>query len=252
MTERDEAKAEAKLLRDAAQATGGRVLEMHAGTPRLNEWYYSKFRSKVRGDVLELGCGIGNISRLLARDADTLVATDVEDTYLGPLRDELGPHCEVMAYDLEGPPPAAIAERRFDVVISMNVLEHVLDDAGAVRRLVGLLRPGGHVLTYVPAMPFAFSDMDKNLGHHRRYTRASFGALMTGAGLEVERLEYMNVLGLLGWWVNGKLLRRQIADPTQVRTFERLVPLVRLEDRVRVPVGLGVIAHARKPGEPAR
>ena len=66
-------------VREQAQPTGSRVLEMHAGTPRLNAWYYAKFADRIRGDVLELGSGIGNISRLLARDADSLVATDVED-----------------------------------------------------------------------------------------------------------------------------------------------------------------------------
>ncbi|HJK95407.1 MAG TPA: class I SAM-dependent methyltransferase [Polyangiaceae bacterium LLY-WYZ-15_(1-7)] len=236
-------------VREQAQPTGSRVLEMHAGTPRLNAWYYAKFADRIRGDVLELGSGIGNISRLLARDADSLVATDVEDAYLDTLRAELAPHphAEVHRFDLDHPPPPALAARRFDVVISMNVLEHIHDDAAAVRQLVDLLRPGGWLLTYVPAGAFAFGPMDEALGHWRRYSTGAFRALMQGAGLRVDRLEYMNLLGLAGWWVNGKLLRRRVPDPKQVHTFEKLVPLVRLEDHLRVPLGLGLICHAQKP-----
>jgi SAM-dependent methyltransferase len=235
-------------VREDAQPTGNRTLEILSGTPRINDWYYSKFRSRVHGDVLELGSGIGNISKLLARDARTLVATDVEDVYVKALREELGARSNVRVerYDLDAPPPPAIANVRFDVVISLNVLEHVKEDARAVRELVSLLAPGGWLLTYVPACPFAFGTIDEALGHHRRYDRPSLRALMEQAELTVERLEYMNAIGLGGWIVNGRVFKRRTLDPRQVRTFERIVPFVRLEDRVRVPIGLGLICHARK------
>ena len=240
---------DARSVREAAQPTGGRALEVHAGTPRLNRWYFSKFRERVHGDVLELGSGIGNISGLIAEVADTLLATEVEARYLASLHERFAeaPNVDVARFDLEGPLPEAVAERTFDTVLSMNVIEHVADDLGAVRRVAERLEPGGWMLTYVPAMPFAYGPMDEALGHHRRYTRQSFGRLMEAAGLVVDRLEYMNVLGLAGWWVNNKVLRRRIPDPAQVSAFERLMPLVRLEDRLRVPLGLGVVCHARKP-----
>ncbi|HEY8431571.1 MAG TPA: class I SAM-dependent methyltransferase [Sandaracinaceae bacterium] len=239
---------DAREARERAKDVGGRTLEIHAATPRVNEWYYSKFRDRVRGSVLELGSGIGNISRLLARDAERLVVTDVEDDYLERLRRELGrePHVRVERYDLEGPPPASIARERFDVVISLNVLEHVYDDRRAVRDLASLLANGGWLLTYVPACGFAYGSMDEALGHHRRYDLASLRALMEQAGLAVERLEYMNLVGLAGWLFNGRVLRRRTLDPRQVRAFDRLVPILRVEDRLRLPIGLGLICHARK------
>ena len=69
---------------------------------------------------------------------------------------------------------------------------------------------------------------------------------MEAAGLRVDRLEYMNLVGLAGWWVNNKLLRRREPDPTQVGVFERLVPLLRAEDALSLPLGLGVICHAQR------
>lgn len=238
---------DAAKTRASAQPTGSRTLEVHAGTPRVNEWYYSKFRERIGGRVLELGSGIGNISRLLASDARELVVTDVEDEYLARLRRELPSHVRVERYDLEGAPPPAIGDD-FDAVISLNVLEHVLDDRRAIHDLTSLLAPGGWLLTYVPACALAFGALDTALGHHRRYDRALLSERMREAGLRVERLEYMNLLGLAGWIVNGRLLRRRTLDPQQVRAFDRIVPLVRLEDRVRVPIGLGLICHAQKPG----
>jgi SAM-dependent methyltransferase len=238
----------AERTRTRAKATGSRTLEIHAGTPRVNAWYYSKFAERIGGRVLELGSGIGNISRLLAKDARELVVTDVEDDYLARLRSEFAPfsHVRVERYDLEAPPPPAIAEGGFDAIISLNVLEHVLDDRRAIRELASLLAPGGWLLTYVPACALAFGTIDEALGHHRRYDRASFAERMREAGLRVHRLEYMNLLGLAGWFVNGRVLRRSSLDPRQVRAFDRLVPLIRLEDFVRVPVGLGLVCHAQK------
>ncbi len=238
----------AQDTRDRAQPTGGRALEVHASTPRINEWYLSKFADRLGGEALELGAGIGNISGLLARHCERLLVTEVEPAYVRELEERFRstPNVDVAAFDLEGPLPPALAERTFDTILSMNVIEHVADDLGAVRRVSERLRPGGWMLTYVPAMPFAFGPMDEALGHHRRYTTESFGALMEAAGLRVDRLEYMNLVGLAGWWVNNKLLRRREPDPTQVGVFERLVPLLRAEDALSLPLGLGVICHAQR------
>ena len=235
-------------VRERARVTGGRTLEVIAGTPRVNAWYYSKFAARIHGEVLELGSGIGNISQHLAGDAARLTVTDVEEPYLDRLRKDFedAAHVRVRHYDLDAPPPKDVADRLYDVVISLNVLEHIEDDRRAIRDLIALLRPGGRLLTYVPAMPLAFGALDEALGHHRRYSTATLGARMREAGLEVERLEYMNAFGLLGWFVNGRIFRRRGLDPRQVRLFERLVPFVRAEDRVPLPVGLGAICHARK------
>ncbi|MGF1468941.1 MAG: class I SAM-dependent methyltransferase [Sandaracinaceae bacterium] len=248
-TGRAEGASSPEARRAAAKEVGGRTLELFADTPRLNAWYYSKLSAHVAGDVLELGSGTGNLTRLIVEDAHSLVATEVEAPYLAALRRAFAhdPRVTVAGFDLEGAPPPAIAERRFDTVISVNVLEHVADDGGAVRRLSARLRPGGWMLAYVPAVPWAYGTMDRNLAHHRRYTRRSLRALMTQAGLRVDRLEAMNLLGLAGWFVNGRILRRAAPDPVQVKAFDRLVPLVRLEDRRPPPIGLGLVVHAQKP-----
>lgn len=236
--------------RTAAAATGGRALEVHAGTPRLNRWYYSQFQDHVRGRVLEVGAGIGNLTPLIAADAASVVATEIEDDHLDLLRENTRslPHVQVHRFDLEDDAPASIASQPYDVVMSCNVIEHLEDDVGAVRRLADLLEPGGAFLTYVPATPWAFGPMDSALGHYRRYTTTGFDAVLRQGGLIPVETRYMNVLGLLGWWVNGRILGKDTPDPAQVGLFEKLMPIVRWEDHLRVPVGLGVVSIARKPG----
>lgn len=231
-----------------AHEVGGRTLEMFSGTPRLNAWMYERFAPYVRGAVLEVGSGIGNISEHIVRDASRVVLTDLEDDYLAALAERYArdPRVSVERWNLDDPPPARVASERFDAIVAINVIEHIADDRTAVSRLASLLAPGGHLLAYVPAVPFAFGTVDEALGHHRRYTPATFAALLESAGLEPGPVRYMNLLGLPGWILNGRILRRRTLDARQVALFERLMPLVRYEDRLRVPIGLGVFARARK------
>jgi len=198
--------------------------------------------------VLEIGSGIGNISRLIRPMASHLVVTDTEPRYLESLRAAFPADegVEVAAYDLDGPPPPAVTARRYDAIVAVNVIEHMADDRTLVARLAGLLRPGGGLLVYVPACPIAFSSLDVELGHFRRYTPVMLTDLLRSAALDPGPPRYMNLLGLGGWLVSGRLLRRKLLPALGVALFDRLVPLVRLEDRLTLPFGLGLCTRATK------
>jgi SAM-dependent methyltransferase len=236
------------LVRENASETGGRTLEVFSDTPQLNQWIYSKLAAGVRGDVLEIGSGIGNISRLIRPNCDSLVVTDTEPHYLEDLGHAFAGDAgvTVASYDLDHEPPAPVASRRYDAIVAVNVIEHIADDHGLVARLTALLKPGGQLLIYVPACPVAFGTLDAALGHLRRYTPSTLTALMQGAGLDPGQPRYVNLLGLAGWFVNGRVLRQKLLSRRSVALFERLVPLVRIEDRFNLPVGLGLCTLATK------
>ena len=240
------------------RTVGVSTLHGFARAPRINGWIYGKLRAGVRGAVLEIGCGIGNLSRLILADvvrsgeASRAVFTDADPDALAVLRAELGDAARlalITAWDLRDPPPPAIAARRFDAIVAVNVVEHLSDDLAAVRALAALLSPGGALLLYVPACPLAFGTLDQALGHHRRYTRASLQRLLAGAGLAAGRPRYMNRLGLLGWLWQAKLLGRRALAPGLIAAFERGVPLARLLDALTapLPIGLGLVACAYRP-----
>jgi SAM-dependent methyltransferase len=235
--------------RDRGAASGARTLQVFAETPRLNAWLFSKLSSGVRGDVLEVGSGIGNMSRLILPHASRLVVTDAEPRYLDELRQTFAgdERVEVVAYDLDGPPPAAVSARAFDAIVAVNVIEHIADDLALVSRLAGLLRSGGRLLIYAPACPGAYGPLDTALGHYRRYTPASLTTLLRAAQLDPGHPRYVNLFGLAGWLFSGRVLGRKALSLRSVALFERLLPLVRLEDRVPLPRGLGLFTQATKP-----
>jgi SAM-dependent methyltransferase len=237
------------IVPEEASAVGGRTLEGFADTPRINRWIYSKLAPHVHGEVLEIGSGIGNLSGLIVDNAERVVLSDMEAQYLEALKRRFGDNdrVTVAAYDLDSEPPPEIKRRRFDTIIAVNVVEHIQDDRALIARLAAMLKPGGKLLVYVPACPFAYGSLDRALGHYRRYTPETLTALLAGAGLHLDPPRFMNFFGLLGWAVNGRLLRRKRLSPTQLALFESLMPLFRLEDHVRVPIGLGVYVAAVKP-----
>jgi methyltransferase family protein len=115
-----------------------------------------------------------------------------------------------------------------------------------IRHFFDILEPGGHAVVLVPAHPRLYSACDRTLGHCRRYTEHELSERFTRAGFEIVSLRQFNRLGTLGWWLNGKLGRRDLS-PVQMRMYERMLPLAKLMDKIGWGPGLSLIVVARKP-----
>lgn len=145
-------------------------------------WYYTSkcdlvvkhIQSLNLGDeikVADVGCGLGLFMTMLAERgvvrSENLLGIDPaysEDT-LSP-----GSAIRISPQFPEG--------SLFDVILMMDVLEHVDDDVGLVRQAVDHLHPGGHLLITVPALPVLWSAHDIFLGHKRRYTLPTLRSML--------------------------------------------------------------------------
>src|SRR5204862_2647616 len=113
--------------------------------------------------------------------------------------------------------------QHFDTVFCVNVLEHIEDDLGALRTFRSVLAPGGRVLIWVPAVQAAYGPLDAELGHHRRYSKASLAAAFDAGGFDMVTLRYSNPIGLLGWMFNARVLKSRAHSIGQVRLFDNLI-----------------------------
>jgi hypothetical protein len=112
------------------------------------------------------------------------------------------------------------------------------------------LVPGGHVLVFGPAMGWLYSDLDYNAGHYRRYTVASLRRAAVEAGLEIVQIKYLDMLGVLPYWLVYRVMRRQSISGSSMWAYDKvLVPLSRFLQWIlpRPPLGKNVIMVARKP-----
>lgn len=223
------------------------TLDIFLSTPSLNRWIFDRVRPWCGRRVLEVGAGIGNLTELLA-DRDLVVATELEDDFLDRLRGRFAGagNVHIEKLDLEQVPVERFAGYHLDSVLCVNVLEHIRDDVGALVGLRDIVEPDGRLLLYVPAIPWLYGSLDKNLQHHRRYGKAELARKFEQAGWRLEHLSYMNLLGIPGWFLNSRVLGRKILPVKQVQLYDKLVPLLRLEDKLPLPIGMSLVAVGRK------
>ena len=230
---------------------GAETLEVLAEAPEYNRWQFDMVAPYLGKRILEVGAGIGNMSEeFLEGRPDLLVVTDTDAFYRARLAERFAGRAEVVVEPLSMPDPSAgprFAGYRLDTVIATNVVEHIEDDLGTVRTMRSLLVPGGRAVILVPALQFIYGAMDRELGHYRRYGPARLRLLLERAGLHVEQLRWFNRVGVFGWWFNGRVRGVSRIPLDQLRTFDRLVPLLRLERFLPLPFGQSLIAVGRAP-----
>jgi glycosyltransferase involved in cell wall biosynthesis len=234
------------LLTTADTQASGHPAHYRNGVLRnYDRWILDRFRDSIGENILEVGAGTGNMTRLLYGRA-TIVATDKDDKHLQILRNRFSrqPSVSVERLDLEGDDYKRLLEHRFDTIVLLNVLEHLEHDEAALRRLRELLMPGGRLLVLVPADQALFGTMDTKGGRYRRYSRESLQDLLRSAGFALRDIRYHNVFGRFGWWLNGRVLKRKHVPGGQSRVFDLFVPLLRRLEPSSPSKGLSLIAIA--------
>ena len=138
-------------------------------------------------DVLEVGCGTGgNLKMLSAFGA--VIGLEPDDEARAFAAEKAG---APMASGLL-PGGLPFEPGRFDLVAALDVIEHVDEDAASVKAMAGLLKPGGYMVTTVPAYSWMWSRHDQLHHHKRRYGLAAYRKLFDAAGLSVRKASYFN------------------------------------------------------------
>jgi 2-polyprenyl-3-methyl-5-hydroxy-6-metoxy-1,4-benzoquinol methylase len=249
---RDRAALEAVLATPPPEPEVGiETLEAFESARNYNGWIFSRFAPCLGPRVIEIGSGIGNIvQECLAHPAvQSVTATDLDEKGLAILRDRFGdePRLNLVAWAANPQLAPELVPGTYDTVICSNVLEHIEDHAGALDGMHQLLAPGGRLVLLVPAHAWAYSAIDRDLGHWRRYSAPQLRSVVSQAGFVIDKLFEHNVTGLAGWLWEGKVLRRQQLGGGSVGLFDKLVPVLRRVDPLLTQAFPGVslicIAH---------
>ena len=226
-------------------------LERLGTADRFLDWALEEFEPYLRGRVLEVGAGIGTITRRLVESHQDLevVALEPAANVFEDLASyaALTPRVNALRQTLREHLPAVQAP--FDAVVYLNVLEHIEQDAEELRLASAALRPGGALLVFGPACEWLYGELDYQAGHYRRYSVAGLRRLVLAAGFQVVSLRYLDVLGVLPYLVAYRLLRRPAIGGSTLWAYDRLlVPVSRLLQRAvpRPPLGKNVILVASK------
>lgn len=201
--------------------------------------------------ILEAGCGTGGNLAMLSRFGE--VHSFEPDREARELAHGKGP------YDIR---PGALPDQvpfepeSFDLVVALDVLEHVADDSGSLAALGKCLRPGGWALLTVPAFPILWSRHDETHHHHRRYVMSKLRQLAAAAGLEPVRTTYFNSL-LFPAVAAVRVLKAAAGmsdredDAMPPKALNRLLTALfsserHLVGRIPLPAGVSLLMLARK------
>ena len=223
-------------------------LEALAEAKNYYQWIVAHFARYIGKRVVEVGAGIGNFSDFLLQSnaLSQLILVEPAENLVPQLQERFSKddRVEVIHGYLESLDESLLV----DSVILVNVLEHVEDDLGALRRIREILPPEGRLLLFVPALPFLFNSLDDSFEHVRRYTKPLLGARLRETGYRIEVLRYLNLPGVCSWFLTGKILRAKTLRPWPVRIYDRwFIPWVsRLERYWEPPVGSSLIAVVKK------
>lgn len=213
---------------------------------------YLKDRGPLK--ILEVGCGSGALSFSLAEKGHAVLGIDLAPEYIELAERRAGRikngECSFQVVSIED----FSSNDQFDVVISMDALEHIRDDEIAVKKLTSLVRPGGSLVLTVPAMPTLFGFHDEALGHYRRYSKGRLRDLICQSGLiKIDKIRYFGFTLIPACILYSKLLRRPYPKTSlgsaEQKTFLGVITKIVLTiDRLLpFPAGISLILYGHRP-----
>jgi SAM-dependent methyltransferase len=146
---------------------------------------------------------------------------------------------------------ADVPQGQYDYVYSSNVLEHIEDDTAVLGMLFRVLKPGGRIVLYLPAFMSLYSDVDRAIGHYRRYDASLIKTRLRAAGFVVQRVYYADMLGfLVNLLFKYGSNRVGSVNARSMTIYDSVVfPVTRAIERlIRPPFGKNVVAVASRDG----
>jgi SAM-dependent methyltransferase len=192
------------------QHSGGENLEVMRDAHNYNRYLVNLIRDHAGAaqSALDFGAGIGTFSGSLDIPRENVTCVEPDQA----ARDHLAREGFRSAESLGEVPAASI-----DYVFTLNVLEHIEDDAAALDELHRVLKTGGGLLIYVPAFMLLYTSMDAHVGHQRRYRMKPLLDLVQRAGFQIEKKAYTDALGYFATLVY-KIFDSDTPKPLNPRT----------------------------------
>ena len=224
----------------------GRELESMSFASNYHKWIIDELAPYLGQNVVEVGAGVGDLTSILLQ-------TDIKQLYAFEPASNLFPMlCKKMA---DQPRVSAVNEYfkpelvpgEIDSAIYINVLEHIEDDSIELSMTYRALRSGGYLLLFVPALQWLYSGADLSFGHFRRYYKTDLVKLVKKAGFSIEKAYYMDLAGILPWYINFVLLKNSF-NSSSVSLYDKFVvpPMRVMETLIKPPIGKNILIVARK------
>lgn len=212
----------------------GTELELFEAATNWKRYWLTQICCHVGSKVLEVGAGIGANTKLF-RESDVVrwVCLEPDPAFVERLAEERQQNHLPSNVDIKiGVLKDLDSCELFDTVLYLDVLEHIQDDKQEIQAVFHRLSRGGKLIILAPAHDYLFSEFDKQVGHFRRYDKSTLNALLP-KGFRVERIRYLDSIGLLASLANRLIIRTSLPSRSQIFFWDRfMVQLSKLVDRM--------------------
>ncbi len=226
----------------------GKELELFASANNWNNYLKSHLQKHIKGNVLEVGAGIGtktkilfnkNVNSWVCLEPDSNLASNI-DVIIA--QQQISKCCSVKVGTIDD---ISISDK-FDTILYIDVIEHLKEDSEELNKAIKFLKKDGLLIVLVPAHNFLYSHFDSAIGHIRRYNKSMFEKFKFENATNV-KLIYLDSFGLIGSFFN-KILRQSYPTSRQIWMWDKiLVSLSRMFDRLtNYSLGKSVLAVWRK------
>jgi SAM-dependent methyltransferase len=229
----------------------GADLEYLEDSDNLYAMILSKFDSYIGDNLLEVGAGMGTFSKAITKRYNKKLTAIEPSNMLSKLQEVMAEEiAENKVTTLKGFLGDNVKNlNKIDTIFYSNVLEHIKDDQTELQTAFDLLEPGGHILTYTPANPSLYCEMDEEIGHYRRYTLSEMKEKMLKAGFEIKEAYYHDFVGMILMYIKYKILKiTKLSKGNVSLYFNTILPLLdKIEPSKIIPSGKNIFVIAKKP-----
>jgi 2-polyprenyl-3-methyl-5-hydroxy-6-metoxy-1,4-benzoquinol methylase len=206
------------------------VLFQHA--THWKKYFSRQIKRYIKGNVLEVGAGIGSTTLLLNDgSANQWLMLEPDEKMSANLKakietKELPDNCLLQTGSIDQ------LTSIFDTIIYIDVLEHIENDAEEMKKAARLLNANGHLVVLSPAFQFLYSPFDKAIGHCRRYNKKTFRHI-TPEGLQLISNKYYDTVGYFAALMNKLVLHQKYPTLKQVIFWDKwMVPVSKIKDKL--------------------
>jgi len=226
----------------------GTDLEAMSFAQNYHEWILEEFIPYLGEYVAEVGAGMGNFSDfLLGTGLKQLVAFEPSDNMFSILEKKFANNNQVTTINAFFEDHSCFYIDTFDSVCYVNVLEHIENDREALSHAYKTLRFKGHVLIFAPALSFLYSNLDKKIGHFRRYSKAGLIEIVKSVGFSIKKVKYFDMLGIVPWYITFVLLNQSISNSSVLLYDKLVVPIIKRVERIITPmIGKNLVIVGQK------
>ena len=227
----------------------GSELDLFAEVWNWKSYWSGQVRPFLKGDVLEVGAGIGSNTELLdSGDRGRWVCLEPDPQLVAQLDQKRKDTKTSRTYETVCGTLQSLAGQQFDTIIYIDVLEHIENDREELSAAASHLRPGGRVIVLSPAHQRLYTPFDAAIGHFRRYNATMLRAI-SPSGLQLERMRYVDCVGLFASSANRLFLQQSMPTRAQLAFWDGwMIPISRVFDKLfGFSIGKSIIAIWQKP-----